>query len=194
MPQKAGDVWHNTFLCQHGDVIGKRLEPPIDAGAQRIQRHAFDLGQVFHHQVTILFAAGRDGEAAVAHDDGRYTQRWRRADGSIPSDLRIKMRVRIDDARHQREAICINNLGAIGREIFADRADRTVFDQDVGFYRIGAGTVINVGARDQRSHGVLRALIFRKITEHPSRGHAFQVRFSAFGGRWRRPLGSSAKM
>ena len=63
----AGDVGADALTLQHVEILRKALEAPADAGAQRVERHALDMGQVTHGEVAVSGFAGRDGEAAIAH-------------------------------------------------------------------------------------------------------------------------------
>ena len=59
-------------------------------------------------QLAVGGAARRDGEAAVADHRGGHAERGRGRDPRIPGDLRVVVRVVVDDARHQREAVGVD--------------------------------------------------------------------------------------
>src|SRR5436305_1850903 len=52
-----------------------------------------------------------DPEPTIAHDRGRDAERGRWRQARVPGDLRVVMRVQVDDARHQREPAGIGDLG-----------------------------------------------------------------------------------
>src|SRR5204863_9703448 len=66
---------------------------------------------------------GYDTETAIAHDRGRDPERGRWRQGRVPGDLRVIMRVQVDDARHQREPAGIDDLG----RVVANLADRDLY-------------------------------------------------------------------
>jgi hypothetical protein len=68
------DVERAAHALEHVEVLRHALEVPSHAGAQHVERHAFDLRQVAHHQLAVALAARRDGEAAVADDRGGHAE------------------------------------------------------------------------------------------------------------------------
>ena len=107
---EAGDVQRHALALEHGEEFRDGLEVPAHAGAQHFDRHAFDLGEVLQDQVAVGGAAGRDGEAAVADDGGGDAERRRGRGERIPGELRVVVRVVVDDAGHQRQAVGVEGL------------------------------------------------------------------------------------
>jgi hypothetical protein len=130
MPGEGDDVRHHAVALEHREILGEALELPADAGAQRVQRHALDLGQVAHREIAVRGLARRDAEAAIADHDGRHAERRRRIRPRIPGELRVVMRVAVDDARHQRQPAGIDRLRA-APELVADRRDASAADGEI---------------------------------------------------------------
>ena len=108
VPDEARDVERRPPALEHVEVLRHRFELPADAASQRVQRHALDLGQVAHHALAVRGAARRDGEAAVADHGGGDAKRGRGRGARIPGELRVVMRVVVDDPRHQGQAAGVN--------------------------------------------------------------------------------------
>ncbi len=105
MADVGGDVGDAAAGAQLRHVLAEALEAPVDAGAQRVDRHAFDLGEVPHRDLAIGGPARRDREAAVADHRRRHAERGRGRECRIPGDLRVEVGVAVDDAGHQREPV-----------------------------------------------------------------------------------------
>ena len=67
MPDQHRDVGIGRAAAHRRHVLGKGLKAPVDAGAQRVQVHAFDDREVAHDQNhAALRRARRNAEAAIA--------------------------------------------------------------------------------------------------------------------------------
>ena len=66
------DIDGATLLLEHGHVLGKSFKAPINAIAQHIQRHAFDLREVTHGEFAVLRPTRRNGETAIANHGGGH--------------------------------------------------------------------------------------------------------------------------
>jgi hypothetical protein len=75
MPDKDRQIGVRGTAPDRGEVFGERLELPVDAGAQRVEIHAFDDREVAHDQVAQRRRAGDDAEPAIPHDCGRHAER-----------------------------------------------------------------------------------------------------------------------
>ena len=109
-PAKQATLGPTPCFCQHVEILREALEAPVDAGAQRVERHALDMRQVAHGEVAVRGLAGRDGEAAIAQDGRGDAERRRGIDEGIPGDLRVVMGVAVDDAGRQRQAVGLHRL------------------------------------------------------------------------------------
>ena len=104
MSDQYAEVHVGAAPPQHAHVFGEGLELPIGPGAQRVEVHALDHRQVAQDQIAHRRRRRHDAEAAIAHDCGRDPERRRGRQGRVPGDLRVVMRVQVDDARHQGQA------------------------------------------------------------------------------------------
>ena len=84
VPGEDGDVQRAPLPLEHVEILGDGLEVPADALAQHVERHAFHLREVAHHELAVAAAAGRDGEAAVADHRGGDAERGRGRDAADP--------------------------------------------------------------------------------------------------------------
>ena len=157
MADVGGDVGDAAARAQLRHVLAEGLEAPVDAGAQRVDRHAFDLGEVPHRQLAIGGPARRDREAAVADHRRRHAERGRGRQRRIPGDLRVEVGVAVDDAGHQREPVGGDRPRGVDVEPRADGDDPAAVDRDVASVRLAAATVDDERvAKDEVDHAVFR--------------------------------------
>ena len=149
MAGEAGDVGTDAVLLQHVEILREALEAPVDAGAQRVERHALDMGQVAHREVAVGGLAGRDGEAAIAEDRRGDAQRRRGIDERVPGDLRVVVGVAVDDAGRERQPVGLHGLAG-GPEIRPDRGDFPVPDAEVAVDRLGPRAVVDFRILDDQ--------------------------------------------
>src|SRR3984957_1674873 len=118
------------FPPQQVEILAERFKTPVDASAQRIERHRLDLGQVGKYDVAATGWGRRDPEAAIADNDRSYPQcrRWR--SGLIPGQLRVVMRMQIDDPWCEHQPFGIDRFrGSFPNA--ADADDATTPDRKV---------------------------------------------------------------
>ena len=115
-------IW--TDALERIEVFGESLELPARALQQRLEVHSLHHREVFHHGLAQRRRARRDAEAAVAHDRGGDAERNRRREGRIPGDLRVVVRVHVDDPGHEEQAAAVDCLlrGGLDRSDFGDAA------------------------------------------------------------------------
>ena len=113
MADENRDVDSAALALEHLQVLRDGFEIPAHAGAQHLERHAFDLREVLHHEFAVARAAGRDGEAAVADDRRGDAERRRGRRPGIPGELRVVVRMVIDDAGHEREPVAVDRFSAL---------------------------------------------------------------------------------
>ena len=147
VPHEGGDVRHHALALQHVEVLRVGLEVPVDAGHQRFERHALDVGEVAQRAVAIALAARCDGEAAVAHHHGGHTQGDRRCGPWIPGELGVEVGVDVDDARGEREAMRIDGIPCAA-DVVSDLGDPAVLHSDASFHGIVAESVEDTGVPD----------------------------------------------
>ena len=149
MADERSDVRHDAAALEHLQVFRVGLELPLHAGAQRIERHAFDVRQIAQGEVAVRGAAGRDGEAAVADHHARHAERDGRRGERVPDELGVEVRVEIDDARREREPLRVH-AGAPGAHVAADRGDAAVRNGEAAVPRRRTGTVDQPGVVDDQ--------------------------------------------
>src|SRR4051795_4577123 len=175
MPDQNAEVHIRTATAQHGHVLGEGLEPPIDAGAQRVEVHPLNDRQIAHDLVTQWWWARDDAKAAIAHDRSRNPERGRRRQHRIPGDLRVVMRMQVNNAWHQREPAGVDDLSCIGAD-FPDCGDAAVPHGHIGPDWLISEAIENRGAAD---HEIIHRHLFCSLcstysprTYNPSDVHA----------------------
>ena len=113
-----------------GEVLGEGLEAVERDAAQRGGVHALDPGEKLDEPVRIARPQGRHREPAIAGDHGRDAVEATRRGVRLERELRVVVRVRIDDARGDDPAVGIELTGA-----------RTVDEADLGDPAAGDGDV-----------------------------------------------------
>jgi hypothetical protein len=149
MADERGDVRHQAAALEHAQVLRVGLELPRHAGPQRVERHALHVRQVAQGEVAVGRAARRDGEAAVADHDARHAERDRRRRKRVPDELRVEVRVEIDDARGERAPLRVHP-GVPAADVTADRRDAAVRDRQAAVPRRRAGPVDQQGVVDDQ--------------------------------------------
>ena len=147
MTGEEGDV-HPDGAFEPVEVVAECPPVPRDALFERGQRHPFDLR---HHALQVLgvsFVERREGEAAVAAEDGRDTVERRRRRGRIPEQLRVVVGVRIDEPRSDDLPRAVDDL-ARGVVDLPHRHDAAVGDPDVTRPSRCAGAVHEGAAAQQ---------------------------------------------
>jgi hypothetical protein len=81
------------------------------------------------------------------------------AQGWVPGDLRIVMRVQVDDARHQSEPAGIDDLGRILADL-SNPGDAAVPDCHIGAYRVVPKPIDYTGAADHEVMHCYLSLVF----------------------------------
>jgi hypothetical protein len=132
MTDEAGHVRCGAAAFEQVEILGHRFEFPADSRAQSVERHALDLGEVAHDALAVRRTAGRDGEAAVADHGRRDAEGGGGRGAGVPGELRVVVRVVVDDARHQCEAVGVDYLArALRAKRRAERCDPSVAHGDI---------------------------------------------------------------
>jgi hypothetical protein len=142
------DVRLGFLALEHVEVLREALEVPARAGEQRVDVHALHHREVAQQRLAQRRRTRRDAEAAVAHHRGGDAERHRGRERRVPGDLRVVVRVHVDDSRHQREAAGVD--GASRRLVaFPDDRDVAVPYPDVSRERFTTAAVVNAGIANQ---------------------------------------------
>ena len=131
VPDVAGVVDALRERVDGVQELRERLPRPVDAGQHGVARDVLGALQVAEHEVRFLFPARGDGESAVAHHDAGDTVVARTRPETIPEDLRVHVRMAIDEAGRDDVALGVHGaLGAVANT--SDGGDPAVLDRDVG--------------------------------------------------------------
>ena len=143
--------------CRRLDELGKRLPVPGDAHVEDIEGDGLDVDEVAHGHLARLGPARRDPHPAVAHDDAGDAVPGRGRHRAIPADLRVVVRVRVDEAGGDHEIGGIDHGGRAARHP-ADLGDPAIGDGHVGLARLRPRTVHQRAVLDHEvvGHGFLR--------------------------------------
>src|SRR2546422_444110 len=106
------DVRSHAPPLERTQVAREVLPRPRDARAQRLDGHALDEEEELHERLAVGLAAGRDREAAVAHDDGRDAVPRRGARLRVPEELAVVVGMDVDEAGGEGEARAVDLAGA----------------------------------------------------------------------------------
>ena len=87
--------------------------------------------EVAHDEIGLGLAAGRQGEAAVAHQHRRHALKAGAGADRIPEDLGVHVSVAIDEARRDDAALGVERLLGGGAVDAADLGDLAVLHTDV---------------------------------------------------------------
>ena len=129
--------------------VAERRPLPVEAGAQRVERHALDPGQHPGEVVLLVGRCGRQREAAVAAEHRRDAVLHRRARGRIPEQLRVVVRVQVDEARVRRLPLRVDGFRRLLVDV-ADRDDPPVAHAHVAMSGGCAGAVDDLGVSDEQ--------------------------------------------
>ncbi len=167
MTTEEPGIHGDAVLLDAIEVVGERLPVPRHTLLQCRQRDAFDPRHQARQVVDVLVAAGREREPAVPAEHGRDAVQRRRARSRVPEQLRVVVRVQVDESRRDDEAVGVDRARR-GVVDIADLDDASAHDRDVGAPRRGARPV---------HHG---AVLDEEVESHGSR--------SSSGTGWRKSL------
>jgi hypothetical protein len=128
--------------------VAERRPLPVEAGAQRVERHALDPGQHPGEVVLLVGPRGRQREAAVSTEDCGDAVLYGRARGRIPEQLSVVVGVQVDEARCERLSGRINGFRGLLVDI-TDGNDPPVAHADVAMSGGCACAVDDLGISDE---------------------------------------------
>ena len=115
VPNESGRVHRGTVGLERIEVLREGLKAPVaQAGAQRVDAHALHVLERAHDEVAVFGPGGRDRESAVAHHDGGDAVPRRTAHQPVPHDLRVVVRVDVDESRTDDAPGGVDGLGSFG--------------------------------------------------------------------------------
>src|SRR5439155_24554483 len=96
-------------------VLRKAFPVPREAPGEDIVRNGLDVDEVPGRDLTLGGLARRQADAAIAHEHGGHAVPRRAGDERVPADLRVVVRMRIDeDRRNNKVRRNADFLGAAG--------------------------------------------------------------------------------
>src|SRR5919197_1798160 len=145
VPDEGGHVGAHTAPLERAQVAREVLPRPRDAGGQRLDRHALDEEEELHERLAVRLAAGRDGEPAVAHDDGRDAVPRGRARLRVPEELAVVVSVDVDEAGGEGKAHAVD----LARAAFGDAPEGRYAVADDG--EVAAGSLAAAAVTEERA-------------------------------------------
>src|SRR5215469_432527 len=101
--RQEAQVDSRTALLGRIEKFWERFPFPLDTLVERIVGNRLDVGQIPCRDLARLGLAGCDADAAISHDDRSDSVPGSAADKGIPTNLRVIMGMRIDEAgRHDK--------------------------------------------------------------------------------------------
>ena len=116
---------------EHVEEFGKGLPAPLDAGLHGGAADVLGAFEIADDEVGFALAAGRQGEAAVAHDHAGHAVEARAGADRIPEDLRVHVGVHVDEARRHDMALGVQRLGRRRAVDAADLGDLAILHADI---------------------------------------------------------------
>src|SRR5581483_8150333 len=132
---------------ERAEVLREARPLPRHALFEGSERHALDLRHHPTRVVGVTLVERCEREAAVAADDRRDAVQARRRRGRVPEELRVVVRVRIDEPGRDGQAVSVDHLVRRIVEV-TEGDDASVAHPDVGPARRRAGAVDDVAAAD----------------------------------------------
>src|SRR5262249_42925222 len=130
-------------------------------------RNCFDPGHRQHGTVTQVRLAWSKTEPAVPNDNGGHPMPAGHGAIRIPVDLRIVMRMQIDEPRRNNEPMCIERFLGVARFELADLGNFALFNPDISETAGRAGTINNRSTLDdyiEFRHGCSSLRIERSLS------------------------------
>ena len=147
---EAGDVDTEAAPVDGIEILAVALPLPVDAGLHDVVGDGLDVDEVLHQDLARRRLHRRHAHAAVAHDDRGHAVPRRARHHRVPRDLRVVVRVRIDEARRQHQPLGVDHaLGGVAVGT-ADLADDAVVDAEIAHEAGAAGSVADARVLDQQ--------------------------------------------
>ncbi len=146
---------------QRVEVLGEGLPVPTQPGLEGGLRDVLDSLHEEHEIVAVLLLAGGEADTAVADDDRGDAVQVRRRAERVPGDLRVEVRVDVDEARGDDLAAGVDDLGG-GAVVLAHGGNSVPGDGDVGLERRSARAVDNGSSADHEISFHARLLLVLK--------------------------------
>src|SRR5262249_40595617 len=137
---------------EHVEELREGLPPPLDARLHRLEGNVLGALQIADHEVTVFLGAGREGEAAVAHDHGGDAVPAGAGPQGIPEDLGVHVGMAIHEAGRHHLTFGVQHL--LGRFTYAtDGGDLAPLDAHICAISRTSGPVHHPAVLDQEVKG-----------------------------------------
>ena len=146
---------------QRVEILAEGFPRPVQPLVERRAGNVLDAFHQFDQALAVLDLHRREADAAIAHHRRGDAVPARGLQMRIPGRLAVIVRVDVDEARRDQQALGVDLLvGAAGD--LADGRDLAVLHRDVGFVQRRAGAVGNGAATDDEIE-FLRHVRFSRI-------------------------------
>ena len=153
VPDQRRDVDAQPRL-QRPQVVVERLPGPVDPILERRHRQVLDLAEHPAEPIPLLLAQRRERQRAVPGHDRRHPVLQRRARLPVPAQLRVVVRVRVDEARRGGVAVGVDlTRAALGHAAHA--GDPPAANADLSPIAGHPRSVVDVGVADDEVHLVV---------------------------------------
>ena len=147
---QAGHVDAEPAPVDGVEVLAVALPLPVDARLHDVVRNGLDVHEVLHEDLARLRLHRRHAHAAVAHDHGGHAVPRRAGQERVPGDLGVVVRVRIDEARRQDEAVGVDHPLRRLAVRLADGPDDAVLDPELPHEARRARAIADARVLDQQ--------------------------------------------
>ena len=141
----AADVDDAGHRVEHVEVFAVGLPPPWQTGFEHVCRDVLDTFHELDEERAIARTHGRKTDATIAHHRGGDAVPRRGAHLGIPGNLRVVVRVDVDEPGRDEQPIGVECL-ASKADVVADGRDASGVDRDVRGERGAAGAVDDLAA------------------------------------------------
>ena len=153
VPDQRRDIDAQSRL-QRPQVVVERLPCPVDPVLERRHRQVFDLPEHAAEPIPLLLAQRRERQRAVPGHDRRDPVLQRRARLPVPAQLRVVVRVRVDEAGRGGVAVGVDLArAALGHAAHA--GDPPAANADLPPIAGHPRSVVDVGVADDEVHLVV---------------------------------------
>lgn len=121
-------------LARRGRVheLREGLPVPGDALGEHLEGDRLHVDEIAHGDLARLGPAGRDADAAIAHHHRGHAVPGGGRERPVPADLRVVMRVRIDEAGRNREARGVDGSFDLFLDSLFHGKDLSIQNPDIG--------------------------------------------------------------
>ena len=131
------------------EILAEGFPRPVQPFVERRAGNVLDAFHQFDQALAILDLHRREADAAIAHHRRGDAMPARGLQMRIPGRLAVIVRMDVDEARRDQQALGVDLLGAAAGDL-ADGGDLAVLHRDIGFVQRRAGAVGHRAAADDQ--------------------------------------------